>query len=59
MKSRSPRKDLKQEPPELRGVVKKMAGRLTNDPKLEQEGRTEMNGDGQRPTRNPDPRRRG
>jgi uncharacterized protein YjbJ (UPF0337 family) len=62
MKSRSAQKSSKHEATELRGVVKKMTGRLTNDPKLEREGETEMTGGSTRSpraTRNPDPHRRG
>jgi uncharacterized protein YjbJ (UPF0337 family) len=55
---------------ELKGVVKKMAGRLTNRPDLEQEGDAEMLGDETRiksgpklaaneQQLNPDPHRRG
>ena len=56
--------------PEFKGVVKKTAGKLTNRPDLEREGREEMARDARRPvagdsrsTRrarfNPDPHRRG
>jgi hypothetical protein len=59
--------------PEFKGVVKKMTGRLTNRPDVEEEGRAEMLGR-KRPSRrtaqsstersarkrlNPDPHRRG
>jgi uncharacterized protein YjbJ (UPF0337 family) len=62
MKSRSAQRNSKEEATELRGVVKKTAGRLTNDPKLESEGHAEMtrgNTRSRRATRNPDPHRRG
>jgi uncharacterized protein YjbJ (UPF0337 family) len=52
--------------PEFRGVVKKMTGKLTNRPDLEDEGRAEMlgkkptsRGNGNRTKLNPDPHRRG
>jgi hypothetical protein len=55
--------------PEFRGVVKRISGKLTNRPDLEQKGREEMLGKkarpgkaGQRASRprlNPDPHRRG
>lgn len=57
--------------PEFKGVVKKMAGKLTSNPALEEEGRAEMLGarhgptgkpsasDGKRLRLNPDPHRRG
>ena len=55
---------------EFKGVVKKITGKLTNRPKLEEEGRAEMLGDrrrasnkrhpvGKRRRLNPDPHRRG
>jgi uncharacterized protein YjbJ (UPF0337 family) len=62
MKSRSAQKTSKRKPTELRGVVKKITGRLTSNPKLEREGQTEMTGGSARPrraSRNPDPHRRG
>jgi uncharacterized protein YjbJ (UPF0337 family) len=50
--------------PEFKGVVKKITGRLTNDEKLERQGREEMQGrsGAEAPAKsriNPDPRRRG
>jgi len=62
MKTRSSKKTSKGEPTELRGVVKKMTGRLTNNPQLEHEGHDEMTGgkkSGPRATQHPDPHRRG
>ena len=70
MKKRSPHSTAGHGP-EFKGVVKKMAGKLTSNPDLEQEGREEMLGarrdleqktnapvrKGQR--LNPDPHRRG
>ena len=50
---------------EFKGVVKKMTGKLTNRPDLEEEGRAEMlgkkrapQGNGTRSRLNPDPHRR-
>ena len=67
MKKRSPHPE-KEHGPEFRGVVKKMTGRLTNDPALEKEGDHEMLGHETEPRRkgarreppqwNPDPYRR-
>ncbi|HTD65810.1 MAG TPA: hypothetical protein VK846_04675 [Candidatus Limnocylindria bacterium] len=48
--------------PEFKGVVKKLTGRVTNNPKLEEEGRTEMLGnkpDSRRHISEQDPHRRG
>jgi uncharacterized protein YjbJ (UPF0337 family) len=64
MKTRSEHKakTSKRAPTEMRGVVKKMTGRLTNNGKLESEGHAEMTGGGTRSrhaTQNPDPHRRG
>ncbi|HMJ91156.1 MAG TPA: hypothetical protein VK530_15140 [Candidatus Acidoferrum sp.] len=63
MKHRSPEKDRSRDSSELRGVVKKMTGRLTGNPKLEREGETEMSGAGTKQksaaVRNPDPHRHG
>jgi uncharacterized protein YjbJ (UPF0337 family) len=63
MKTRSAHKakTSKRAPTEMRGVVKKITGRLTSDPKLESEGRAEMTGGTARPraARHPDPHRRG
>jgi hypothetical protein len=45
----------------MKGVVKKMTGKLTSDPKLEAEGQAEMLGKSrpEHPAPNPDPHRRG
>jgi hypothetical protein len=49
--------------PEFKGVVKKITGKLTNRPELEQEGDAEMLGPRREtlrpPQSNPDPHRRG
>lgn len=51
---------------EFKGVVKRMTGKLTNDPEMEREGREEMLGqeetsqsERRSDTLNPDPHRRG
>jgi len=71
MKPRHSRSD-KSPQTELKGVVKKMSGELTSNPKLEEEGRAEMLGEktdnrSKSPSKeqigrnalNPDPHRRG
>ena len=64
MKRRTPAKKLNHGP-EFKGVVKRITGKLTNRPDVEQEGRAEMSGKARRPKAarrrrlNPDPHRRG
>ncbi len=65
MKARSETKSSGGRSGEFKGVVKKMTGKLTNNPELEREGHGEMMGAGRGAVKrkgsqtNPDPYRRG